>query len=76
MAWRSGINGVLNLILIAFLPGVSLPGVPKHLAWLMFVRCVLGMISFALVFGALKYLNFSTAMVIYFIYPMITAIAA
>ena len=76
MAIRTGINGVLNLILNAFFfPNVHLFGVPKHLVWFMIVRVAMGFISFSLAFASLSYLNFSTSMVIWFIYPMITAVA-
>ena len=54
----------------------SLFKLPKGTRVLVLMRCIVGLTSFLLLVGALKFLSFSTAMVLYFLYPMFTSIAA
>ena len=54
----------------------SLFYVPPHLRCLLFLRCFVGTISFSLMFISLKYLTYSTSMILYFLYPIFTSLAA
>lgn len=54
----------------------SLFRVPKELRWLLFWRSFVGTISFSLMFIALNYLTYSTSMIMYFLYPLLTPFVA
>ena len=54
----------------------SLFYVPPHLRCLLFLRCFVGTISFSLIFISLKYLTYSTSMILYFLYPIFTSLIA
>ena len=50
--------------------------VTKGYRCLLLTRCIVGMVSFTLLFVGLKYLTYSTSMIFYFLYPLFTSIFA
>ena len=50
--------------------------IPKGFRLLILYRCIVGTISFSLVFAGLKYLTYSTSMILYFLYPLYTSVLA
>ena len=54
----------------------SLFYVPSHLSCLLFVRCFFGTGSITFLFISLKYLTYSTSMILTLLYPIFTAILA
>ena len=62
--------------LTVFIKDKSLLYIPQRLRWLLFWRCFFGTLSFSLMFISLKYLTYSTSMILYFLYPIFTSIAA
>lgn len=72
------IRALLVVILCAFticIKDRSLFYIPRHLRWILFVRCFVGTLSFSLLFISLKYLTYSTSMILFFLYPIFTSIA-
>ena len=54
----------------------SLLRVPVTSGCLILGRCIVGFTSFLLLVGAIKYLSYSTSIVLYFLYPMFTSVGA
>ncbi len=50
--------------------------VPRPMRCLLLMRCVVGLTSFSLLFVSLKFLTYSTSMILYFLYPLFTALGA
>ena len=54
----------------------SLFYVPPHLRCLLFARCFFGTASFTLLFISLKYVTYSTSILLSSLYPIFTAVGA
>ncbi len=66
----------LHFIVAILIKDKTLFVVPRPLRCLVLARCIAGAVTLALLFLSINYLTYSTGMVMYLLYPVITAIIA